>query len=57
MLVLLVWSVIWKGLALWQAARRGDKVWFVVLMVVNSVGLLDLGYYFYTRNGAKKTQN
>jgi len=45
--VLIIWSIVWKGLALWKAARNGAKVWFIVLLLVNTVGILDLIYYFY----------
>ena len=44
--VLLLWALIIKGYALWTAARRGDKVWFIVLLVVNTVGILELVYIF-----------
>ncbi len=45
-LPLLLWSLAWKGWALWLAARRGEMVWFVVLLVVNTFGLLDIFYIF-----------
>lgn len=45
--ILIVWSLIWKGLALWRAARNGAKIWFVVLLVVNTVGILEIIYFFY----------
>ena len=45
-LVLLVWSMIWKGLALWKAAHREQKVWFVVFLIVNTCGLLEIIYLF-----------
>ncbi len=44
--VLVVWSLIWKGIALWRAARNTDKVWFVILLIVNTVGLLEILYIF-----------
>ncbi len=44
---LLVWSIFWKGLALWRAARREDKVWFVLLLIINTIGILEILYYFY----------
>lgn len=44
--ILMVWTLIWKGWALWQAARQGSKVWFVVLLIVNTVGILDILYIF-----------
>lgn len=44
--VLVVWSILWKGLALWKAARHHDRIWFVVLLLVNIVGLLEIFYLF-----------
>ncbi|MFO0704878.1 MAG: DUF5652 family protein [Candidatus Andersenbacteria bacterium] len=43
---LLIWSLIWKGFALWRAATRRDKVWFIVLLLVNTFGLLEILYLF-----------
>ena len=49
----IVWSVVWKGLALWRAARRGEKVWYVVLLIVNTFGLLEILYLaVFTRKSA-----
>ncbi|MCX6813899.1 MAG: DUF5652 family protein [Candidatus Azambacteria bacterium] len=43
---LLIWSLIWKGLALWKAARQSDKWWFMVMLVVNTVGILEILYIY-----------
>lgn len=43
---LLIWSLIWKGIALWKSARREDKVWFVAFMILNTLGLLEILYIF-----------
>jgi len=43
---LIIWSLIWKGWALWKAARAGSKPWFVVLLIANTVGILDILYIF-----------
>lgn len=47
-LVVLVaaWSLLWKGLALWHAGRRGDAWWFVILLFVNTLGILEIIYLF-----------
>ncbi|MFA4996155.1 MAG: DUF5652 family protein [Patescibacteria group bacterium] len=44
--ILIVWSLIWKGLALWRAARRGEKIWYVALLILNTIGILEIIYYF-----------
>jgi hypothetical protein len=43
---LLIWSLTIKGIALWKAAEREQKAWFIVILVINSFGLLDLFYLF-----------
>ncbi|TSC69446.1 MAG: hypothetical protein G01um101466_43 [Parcubacteria group bacterium Gr01-1014_66] len=44
--LILGWSLIWKGFALWKAARLGHKPWFIVLLVVNTLGILEILYYY-----------
>lgn len=46
-LPILLWSLFWKGWALWQAAGRKNKVWFIVIFLVNTVGLLEIFYLYF----------
>ncbi len=46
LLLLVLWSLFWKGLALWHAGRRGHGKWFIVLLIVNTASILDLIYLF-----------
>ena len=45
--LILIWVLAWKGVALWKAARNGHKKWFIVLLVVNTLALLEIVYIFY----------
>ena len=45
-LIVALWSLFWKGLALWHSARKGDNVWFVVMLLINSLGILEIIYLF-----------
>lgn len=45
-LLLGLWSIPWKGIALWRSARNGQKWWFIALLVVNTVGILEILYIF-----------
>lgn len=49
-----VWSLFWKGLALWRAARNGQKGWFVVLLIVNTAGILEIVYLLFFSEPKKK---
>ena len=46
LLLIIVWSLFWKGLALWHAGRRGQPWWFVIMLVINTVGILEIIYLF-----------
>lgn len=45
--ILMVWAMVWKGIALWKAARNGSKPWYIVLLLVNTVGILEIVYIFF----------
>jgi hypothetical protein len=42
----IIYSVVVKGIALWKAARKTQKGWFVALLVINTLGILELLYIF-----------
>jgi len=43
----LLWSLVWKGLALWKSGRLTHKWWFVIILVANTLGILDMIYIFF----------
>lgn len=46
MLAILVWSLVWKGFALWKSAELKHKYWFVAIFVVSTLGILEMFYLF-----------
>ncbi len=44
--LLLLWTVAWKGLALWHSARRAEQWWFIALLLINTLGILEIVYLF-----------
>lgn len=44
--VLIIWSLIWKGLALWKSAELRQKYWFVIILILNTMGILEIIYLF-----------
>ena len=41
-----LWSLIWKGIALYRAANAKQSIWFVVILVVSTFSILELIYLF-----------
>ena len=44
--ILAVWSSVWKAIALWRAARNSQLAWYIVMLVVNTAGILEMIYIF-----------
>ena len=44
-----VWTIILKGFALWHAARGSQKWWFIALLIVNTLGILEIVYLIWFR--------
>jgi len=44
--VITIWSTLLKGIALWRAANLKQRNWFIVMLVVNTIGILELIYLF-----------
>lgn len=42
----MIWSLIWKGLALWKSARNDDRYWFLAFLLVHTLGVLEILYLF-----------
>jgi len=48
--LLALWSIVWKGFALWRSAKEGSRYWFVSLLLLNTAGLLEIAYLFFFAN-------
>ena len=46
-ILIVIWTLVWKGVALWRAARAGQTGWFVAFLVVPTVGLLEIAYLLF----------
>lgn len=44
--ILMLWSLYWKGRALWKAARKARKGWFIAILVLHTFGLFDIAYLY-----------
>jgi methionyl-tRNA synthetase len=54
-IILVIWSSIWKAIALWKSAKNDSKSWFVILFLVNTVGILEI-LYIYVFGRIKETK-
>jgi len=57
LITIIIWSAIWKLTALWKSARRNHLVWFIVLAIINTVGILEILYiYVFSKMGKQNKE-
>jgi hypothetical protein len=44
--VLGVWEAVWKAIALWRAGNDRNLLWFVLMFIFNTLGILEIIYIF-----------
>ena len=54
-IALAIWDIIWKLIAMWYAARDGQKLWYILLVLFNSIGVLPILYIYVIRKNVKKS--
>lgn len=52
-----IWSIFWKGWALWKAAKNDSKPWFIALLIINTLGILDILYIFVFGKAKKSSRS
>jgi hypothetical protein len=55
-IVVSIWDLVWKIISSWRAGRNNQPVWFVFLLVLNTMGILPLVYlaWFQKNQNPKK---
>lgn len=53
LIIIFIWELIWKGIALWKSAKNGNKIWFVAILIVNTVGLFPIFYLLFFSKSKK----
>lgn len=48
LVVLVVWELSWKGVAMWRAAKLKAPYWFAALLILNTAGILPILYLLFT---------
>ena len=54
--LILAWTLPWKGVALWKASKNSHQKWFIAILIINTLALLEIVYLFYFSK-PKKEEN
>lgn len=47
MIIVFLWTIPWKVYAVWTAVKHNHKKWFVALIILNTLAILEIFYIFY----------
>ncbi|MFA6017113.1 MAG: DUF5652 family protein [Patescibacteria group bacterium] len=42
--IIAIWELIWKGLALWKSSQNKQRNWYVAILIINTIGILPIIY-------------
>lgn len=45
-LLAVLWTIFWKGIALRKSARNNHKAWFIIFLLINTLAILEIFYIF-----------
>ncbi len=43
----LLWTAIWEGIGMWKAAKNGQVYWFIIMLLLNTLGILPIIYLLW----------
>jgi len=46
LIIILLWTIVWKLIAMWKAAKKKSIVWFIALALLNTIGILPILYIY-----------
>jgi hypothetical protein len=52
--LLAIWDLAWKGYGMWKAARNNEPIWFVAILLLNTLGILPILYIYIFAKDVKK---
>lgn len=54
LILLILWELVWKSIALWKTGRNNQLAWFVCILIFNTAGILPIVYLLFFQPRAKK---
>jgi len=49
-IILAIWEIIWKLIAMWKSARKNQLFWFLLIAIINSLGIIPIYYLFFKKD-------
>ena len=46
-ILIALWTIPWKGVALWKSAQNKQLGWFIAMLILNTLAILEITYIFF----------
>ena len=46
LIIIIVWSLIWKLMGMWKSAKNNHLIWFIIIAFFNTIGILPILYIY-----------
>jgi hypothetical protein len=56
LILITLWTLPWKGVALWRATKRNERNWFIALLILNTLAILEIVYIFFFSRRPPKSE-
>ncbi len=56
-IIIVLWSIFWKALALWRAVENNQKIWFLIILLLNTLGILEIIYLKFFQMVKRKAKD
>lgn len=53
-IIVAIWDIVWKLIAMWRAAQNKHMAWFICIFIFNTIGILPIIYVLLNK---EKTEN
>jgi hypothetical protein len=51
---ILIWEGIWKLIGLWKSAKNNQIVWFILIGILNTIGIIPILYILFFQKKIRK---
>jgi methionyl-tRNA synthetase len=57
LIAVVIWSAIWKMIAMWKSAKNNHMTMFIIIAILNTAGVLEIIYLIWLHFRNKKFKN
>ena len=54
LVVVAIWELVWKAIALWKCGRNNHLIWFIFILILNTAGILPIVYLLFFQGKSVK---